>query len=53
MSRSSLASSSIADYDDYMKGFNISFSWDYPDDWSLKDVEETVFHLLDEKDTQR
>lgn len=36
-----------------LKGFNIYFSWDYPDNWCLKDVQENVFHIYDATDNSK
>lgn len=42
------------DDDSFLKGFNVELSWDYPDDFSLKDVQDTAFYVYDEeRDSQR
>lgn len=37
------------DEDTFLKGFNLGFSWDYPDDFSLRDVQDTAFYVHDEE----
>ena len=36
--------------DSCIKGFQISLSWDYPDDWCMKDVQDVVFHIYNQSD---
>lgn len=41
------------DEDSSICGFCISFSWDYPDNWCLKDVKDNIFHTVDNKNASR
>ncbi|XP_065648892.1 uncharacterized protein LOC101240882 isoform X2 [Hydra vulgaris] len=36
-----------------VKGFNIYFSWNFPDDLSQKNVEDDIFHIFDVCDVMR
>ena len=36
--------------EDFLARFSVSFSWDYPDDWSLNDVICSIFHIVDDQD---
>jgi len=36
-----------------VEGFHVMFTWDYPDNWCLKDVKDTVFHVLDHRNVPR
>ena len=38
--------------EEFLAKFSISFSWDYPDDWSLTDVQSAIFHVVDDRDTR-
>ena len=43
----------FGDEDSFLRGITLSFSWDYPDDYSLKDVQDTVFFVYDDKNKPR
>jgi len=43
----------FGDADSFLRGFGVSFTWDYPDDFSLKDVQGAVFFVYDEQNSPR
>ena len=44
---------SLGDEDSFLRGITVSFSWDYPDDYSLKDVQDHCFFSYNESNSPR
>ena len=44
---------SLGHEDSFLRGISVSFSWDYPDDYSSKDVQDCVFFAYEEANKPR
>lgn len=42
----------IMDAEEFLARFSVAFAWDYPDDWCLNDVINSVFHIIDDQDSR-
>ena len=43
----------FGDEDSFLRGFGVSFTWDCPDDFSLKDVQDAVFFVYGEQNSPK